>query len=178
LFPFLFPISIVGLILSGGGLQPHVFFNNFLQAGGNEMFKTKTRIGPFGAVAALVFIACPAHAENNKTLPVVTLMRVPNRGIQPQVAVDRQGTVHMIYFHGEPANGNVFYVRMDKGKETFSPALQVNSTPGSAIAIGNIRGPQMALGKNGRVHVANSTRGSWTRRTRVLWRLCDSRAAL
>ncbi len=118
------------------------------------MFKTKTRIGPFGAVAALVFIACPAHAENDKTLPVVTLMRVPNRGIQPQVAVDRRGTVHMIYFHGEPANGDVFYVRMDKGEETFSPALQVNSTPGSAIAIGNIRGPQMAIGKNGRVHVA------------------------
>src|SRR2546429_5571950 len=140
--------SIVGLMSSAGVFGRAFFFNNFLSAGERKMFRTQTRIGLFPAVAGALLMACSAQSEDSKTLPVVTLMRVPNRGIQPQVAVDRQGTVHMIYFQGEPANGNVFYARMDKGKETFSPALQVNSTPGSAIAIGNIRGPQMAIGKN------------------------------
>jgi hypothetical protein len=37
---------------------------------------------------------------------------------------------------------------------TFSSALKVNSHPGSAIAAGNIRGAHIALGRNGRVHVA------------------------
>src|SRR5207253_4479287 len=38
--------------------------------------------------------------------------------------------------------------------ETFSEPLRVNRHPGSAIAIGNIRGAHLAVGKNGRVHVA------------------------
>jgi hypothetical protein len=84
----------------------------------------------------------------------VDLLRVPNQGIQPQVAVDRKGIVHLIYFRGEPANGDIFYVRSADSGRTFSTPLQVNSKPESAIAVGNIRGAQLALGKNGRVHVA------------------------
>jgi hypothetical protein len=118
------------------------------------MFKTKKTIDFSWAVAALVLVASAAHSEDKKALPTVTLMRVLNRGIQPQVAVDRRGTVHMVYFAGEPGSGDVFYVQMEKGAKQFSTPLHVNSTPGSAIAIGNIRGPQMAIGKNDRVHVA------------------------
>jgi hypothetical protein len=43
---------------------------------------------------------------------------------------------------------------MVKSGEQFSKPIRVNSTPGSSVAVGNIRGPQMAIGKNGRVHVA------------------------
>src|SRR6266852_7895412 len=118
------------------------------------MLKKRIAIGSILLLGWNSLLTGTAAGKNDIPTPQVKLLRVPNGGIQPQVAVDRRGTVHMIYFHGEPANGDVFYVRMDKGEETFSPALQVNSTPGSAIAIGNIRGPQMAIGKNGRVHVA------------------------
>lgn len=52
--------------------------------------------------------------------PGVTLIRVPGGGIQPQVSVDSRGLVHIIYFQGEPAHGNVFYVRSRDGGETFS----------------------------------------------------------
>src|SRR5262249_32405212 len=38
--------------------------------------------------------------------------------------------------------------------ERFHDPLRVNSRPGSVIAMGNIRGAQLALGKAGRVHVA------------------------
>ncbi len=40
------------------------------------------------------------------------------------------------------------------GREKFSKPLRVNSQPGSAIAIGSIRGAHLALGKANRVHVA------------------------
>jgi hypothetical protein len=78
---------------------------------------------------------------------------VPGEGIQPQTAVDGKGVVHLIYFTGEASGGDLFYVRSEDG-EHFSPALRVNSRVGSAIAIGNVRGGHLAVGKGGRVHVA------------------------
>jgi hypothetical protein len=81
------------------------------------------------------------------------LLRVPDHGIQPQVAVDGKGTVHLIYFKGEPGGGDIFYARSEDG-EHFKHPVRVNSQPGSAIAVGNIRGAQLALGKGGRPHVA------------------------
>jgi hypothetical protein len=96
-----------------------------------------------------------AHGtENARRAGAVTLLRVPEKGIQPQVAVDAKGIVHMIYFRGRPGGGDVFYVRSDDFGAHFSAPLQVNSQPGSVIAIGTIRGAHLALGKNGRVHVA------------------------
>ncbi|MBI2194694.1 MAG: hypothetical protein HYU36_22165 [Planctomycetes bacterium] len=82
------------------------------------------------------------------------MKRIPGGGIQPQVRVDAQGQVHLIAFHGEPMNGDIDYFRSSDGGDSFSKPLRVNSHPGSAIAVGNIRGAQMALGKGGRVHVA------------------------
>ena len=90
----------------------------------------------------------PARASSGK----VTLLRTLDKGIQPQTVVDAKGVVHMIYFTGEPGHGDIFYVRSDDG-EKFSRPLRVNSHAGSAIAIGNIRGAHLAVGKGGRVHV-------------------------
>src|SRR3954453_22125208 len=84
----------------------------------------------------------------------VNLVRTPTHGLQPQAVVDERGTLHLIYLAGEPSASDVFYVRRDAGKKEFSPPLRVNSQPGSAIAPGTIRGAQIAIGKNGRVHVA------------------------
>src|SRR6185503_6702150 len=84
----------------------------------------------------------------------VTLARVPDAGIQPQVAVDTAGVVHMIYYKGDPGEGDLYYVRSRDVGATFSAPLAVNSGRGSAVAAGNIRGGHLAVGKNGRVHVA------------------------
>ena len=84
----------------------------------------------------------------------VKLVRVPDRGIQPQAAVDTEGTLHLIYLGDEPGSANVYYVRKPADAEKFSKPMRVNSQPGSAIAIGSIRGAQLALGKANRVHVA------------------------
>ena len=98
--------------------------------------------------ARIVGVAAPQRSVN------VTLVRTPEGGIQPQAVVDAAGTVHLLYFKGEPGHGDLFYARLPEGATTFSPALRVNSEPGSVIATGSVRGGQMALGRAGVVHVA------------------------
>jgi len=109
-------------------------------------------------ILLLGLLATSAIAAPRTTSPPqgrdVPLIRVPNGGIQPEVAVDRAGAIHMVYLAGEPGSADVFYVRSTDGGQTFSHAVRVNSQPGSAIATGTIRGAQIALGRNGRVHVA------------------------
>src|SRR5215510_6431047 len=72
----------------------------------------------------------------------VVLVRVPGNGIQPEAVVDSRGTMHVLYFAGEPQAGDLFYVRSKDYGQTFSVPVRVNSQPGSAIAIGTIRGGQ------------------------------------
>ena len=84
---------------------------------------------------------------------MLEVMRVPEAGLQPQVVTDG-ATVHLIYFKGDPKAGDLFYARSADGGKTFGPVARVNSQEGSAVATGTIRGGQIALGRNGRVHVA------------------------
>jgi hypothetical protein len=102
-------------------------------------------------VLVVVLLAHGAALAN--ALPAVRTMRVPDGGIQPQV-VARGDVVHLLYFTGEPKAGDVQYARSADGGRTFGKAIRVNSEPGSAIAIGTIRGPRLAIGKGGRAHVA------------------------
>jgi len=83
----------------------------------------------------------------------VRLHRVPNGGIQPQVALDDGGTLHLVYYTGDAHRGDVFYTRSGDRGASFSAPLPVNRGS-SAIAAGTIRGAQLALGRAGRVHVA------------------------
>jgi len=103
----------------------------------------------------LLLVAVGAAAfgdEHQGDAPTVRLLRLPPAGIQPQVALDNQGVAHVVYFSGDPANGDLLYARLNG--ETFSAPLRVNSQPGSAIATGTVRGARIAIGQNGRVHVA------------------------
>jgi hypothetical protein len=96
-----------------------------------------------------IFIVAAAGAQAD-----VVLLKTPDRGIQPQALMDAKGNLHLLYFRGDPKAGDLVYVRRDAGKTTFSQPMQVNSQDGSAVAVGTIRGGHLALGKNGRVHVA------------------------
>lgn len=84
----------------------------------------------------------------------VSLLRVPDNGLQPQAVMDERGALHLIYFTGEPGGGDVYYARRDAGGAKFTTPLRVNSEPGSAVAAGTIRGAHLAIGKSGRIHVA------------------------
>ncbi len=84
----------------------------------------------------------------------VERIRVTDGGLQPQAVVDSMGVVHLIYLSGDPAAADICYVRRAVGGDQFSPPIRVNSRPGSAIALGTVRGAHLALGKSDRIHVA------------------------
>ena len=97
--------------------------------------------------AALVFgAALTSFAEQQDSQRRLRMYRVPNGGIQPQVAVDDIGTLHLVYYTGDAHHGDLFYARSNDGGASFSSPVRVNEG-GSAIAAGTIRGAQLALGK-------------------------------
>jgi hypothetical protein len=100
----------------------------------------------------LVWLFVPGGAVADSA-PQVRLMRLPDGGVQPQALVDGGGTVHLVYLTGDPKASDVVYTRRSTGQTNFSRSWRVNSLPGSAIAVGTVRGAQLALGRNGWVHV-------------------------
>jgi hypothetical protein len=84
--------------------------------------------------------------------PNVMVLRTPDGGIQPQAVTEVSGTTHLIYYSGKPEAGDVFYVRFERDGKQSAP-IQVNQKRGAVIATGTIRGAQLAVGRNGRVHV-------------------------
>ncbi len=102
------------------------------------------------APAAAALVACAAgHGE---CPPAVSAMRLPGGGLQPQ-AVVAGDAIHVVFFRGEPQAGDVFWMQSTDRGNAFSEPVRVNSEPGSATAIGTIRGPHLALGNGGKLHV-------------------------
>src|SRR5437660_10660635 len=99
-----------------------------------------------GLLLALLLVAPLANAAT------VKVVRAPEGGIQPQAAVDEKGVAHLIYLKGDPKAAELFYTWSQDG-EKFGPAIPVNDSAKGVMAIGNIRGAQLAIGKNQRVHV-------------------------
>ncbi|MSU63218.1 MAG: hypothetical protein EXS31_12620 [Pedosphaera sp.] len=126
---------------------------NYLQ----NPIRFASRRAPMILAATVVFSTfanfASLKAETVKATKIL-IERVPNGGIQPQLFSDNHGTLHLVYFSGDPANGDLQYVRRDARMAEWSKPIRVNSQSGSAIAVGSIRGAQMAIGRNGRIHVA------------------------
>ena len=95
-----------------------------------------------------------ASPQSPGSREAVQVQRVPGGGVQPEVAVDQRGTMHVIYLAGDPAAANVYYVRSTDEGRTFTQPIRVNSQGGSAIATGTVRGAHIAIGRGGRVHIA------------------------
>jgi len=100
------------------------------------------------AIVALT-LAGKTHWAQREKGQDVKVIRVPNEGIQPQVAVDSRGILHLIYFKGDPSHGDIFYVRSKDWGNTFSYPIRVNSDPGTAVASGTIRGGHIVSGHFG-----------------------------
>ena len=79
--------------------------------------------------------------------------RVPEHGVQPQVIADGSGALHLVYLKGEPGGADVRYAMRLATQSTWGAAITVNSEANTAVAMGTIRGAQIALGKDGTVHV-------------------------
>jgi hypothetical protein len=90
---------------------------------------------------------------------LVMVRGTPGGGIQPQAAIDAAGVIHLVAFQGPAGGGDLSYVRIEPGQgqsqeqERIAGPIRVNSQPQTAVAMGTIRGAQLALGRQGRVHV-------------------------
>jgi len=84
----------------------------------------------------------------------VAVVALPDGAIQPQAVVDANDVVHMVFFTGKPAGGDVYYVTLAADGRRLSVPVRVNSIEGSALATGSVRGAQVSLGRNGFIHVA------------------------
>jgi hypothetical protein len=82
----------------------------------------------------------------------VTLIRLPAGAVQPQLAVDSKGIVHVVYYHGDLAHGRIFHATLDRAG-TWSAPMPVNHAA-NALGTGAVRGAHLAIGRNDRVHVA------------------------
>src|SRR5262249_29863288 len=94
----------------------------------------------------LCFIGCITWAGFAGAVRVVN---TPGNGAVPDAEVDRNGTVHVAYVSAEDA----FYAHSGDNGQTFSAPLKINSEPGTVHPPNMFRGPDIAIGKAGRVHV-------------------------
>jgi hypothetical protein len=81
--------------------------------------------------------------------PDVRVVPTPHGGVAPDAELGRDGTLHLVY----AAGNDVWYVKSTDEGKTFSEPLRVNAGAGTARAAGGCRGPDLAVGQGGRVHV-------------------------
>src|SRR6202161_1847908 len=68
-------------------------------------FARRTLVAAAYLIVALTFLAASTRAgKRNERVSHVVTVRVPNAGIQPQVAIDDRGVLHLVYFGGEAAH--------------------------------------------------------------------------
>jgi hypothetical protein len=84
------------------------------------------------AAAGLCVVALFAASETSRH-PDISLVRVPNGGIQPQAVMNQSGTLHLLYYSGDPAGGNLYYVQSSDAGHTWSASLRVNSESGTRL---------------------------------------------
>ena len=105
------------------------------------------------ACVALLLLSAACGGGPAALGDAVTLLRLPEGGRLPRAVVDNDGTVHVVYFRGEPRAGDLLHVSRAPGAAGWSEPRYVNSEPGTVVGIGPIDGGQIALDGDGRLHV-------------------------
>jgi hypothetical protein len=77
----------------------------------------------------------------------VKTIQAPANALVPDVNVDRQGVLHLVY----GLNHNAWYLRSTNNGATFAPAAKVNSAGTVETEMGE-RGPKLAVGADGVIH--------------------------
>ena len=97
----------------------------------------------------LTFLLLPLLAGGSE----VFLERVPEGGVQPQVVTTSDGTLHLVYLTGAPGGGDIHYATKKSSATDWSVPRTLNCISGTAVALGTIRGAQIAIGKDDSLHV-------------------------
>lgn len=116
-------------------------------------------------IVTSIAMASSAHAQESPRVA-----SLPEGAIVPDAEVDGNGIVHVVYL----LEGNVFYVRSTDEGLTFTNPIRVNTEADFASGAG-FRGPDLALGKDERVHVIWYNAGYQQKRPRDQWGVMYSR---
>jgi hypothetical protein len=95
-------------------------------------------------LAILLAASLPAFAAEK-----VTVVATPDHGAVPDAEVARDGAVHVAFAKGN----DMFYAVTKDDAATWSTPLRVNSATGTGHPAHSFRGPDIALGAGGQVHV-------------------------
>ncbi|MCX7049742.1 MAG: sialidase family protein [Candidatus Sumerlaeota bacterium] len=79
----------------------------------------------------------------------VTIIPAPANSLVPDAAVDSSGALHLVF----GLNHNAWYMRSDNNGASFTAPVKVNSTGTVETEMGE-RGPKLAVGGDGVIHVA------------------------
>ena len=100
------------------------------------------------AFLSTLAVAPAVHANRAR----VYLSALPGDGVQPDIALGRDGRIHLAYLAGDKAGADVFYTS-GRSVSELANGIRVNSNAGCAVPGGTIRGAQLALGADDRPHV-------------------------
>jgi hypothetical protein len=99
-------------------------------------------------LAAAAAITLAAASPVGSVSESVRVLKTPSGGEVPDAEIDVSGTIHVAYVKGD----NAFYAKSVEGNE-FTEPVRINSEPNTVHPANMFRGPDVAVGKNGRVHV-------------------------
>ena len=100
-----------------------------------------------GASGSLL-ILCSGETARAATRPTVNIVQAPAQCLVPDVVMDAHGVLHMVYGLGHHA----YYVRSIDNGGSFTPPMKVDSTGMVETKMGE-RGPKLAVGSDGSIHV-------------------------
>jgi hypothetical protein len=100
------------------------------------------------AASGSLLISSAGGAFGAATKPTVNVVQAPAQCLVPDVVVDAQGVLHMVY----GLEHHAYYVRSADNGAAFTPRVQVDSTGMVETKMGE-RGPKLAVGGDGSIHV-------------------------
>ncbi len=137
--PWVKPDRRYAVIASFGEQRLGTFTGRQLQAEGIEV-----SLPAYGQ--EILELAPAGRAES--AIPDVHVVHLPDGALVPDVMMDGAGVLHMVYGLGDHA----WYVRSADNGRTFLPAVKVNTEGKVTLKMGE-RGPKLALGQGGSIHV-------------------------
>ena len=100
------------------------------------------------AVSVVVSVSIAQARAAQGAMPDVRIVQLPEGALVPDAVMDGGGVLHMVYGLGD----NAWYVRSADNGGTFSSPVRVNTEGKVTLKMGE-RGPKLALGKDGAIHV-------------------------
>ncbi len=82
----------------------------------------------------------------------VSVVRLPEGSMQPRTASAKDGTAQVVFLQGDPKSSQVRLATLGNDG-TLSAPLTISAPASTAVGMGTVRGPSIALGRDGTRHL-------------------------